>query len=346
MKYKKTVCIMAICDEETSPGVFYKYVALSSTPNDAFDITLKAYEPTSKIKYLNIVYDSLFCQYDIVMFRSNLQLSPLLCIIFFILKIKGIRVICEVPTPYYSHLKTTKNVFHILSYYFFAPILFFLCDNVVEYGNEGGFLKYFALKTKILANGIIVNDLNMKQESNVIKNKLNIVGAATLASWHGWDDVLQAISNVKEQGGVEVIFHVIGDGPEKNNLMALAETLNVKKNVIFYGMQSRTAVQSIYNLCQLGVGTFKWNEIALTEASPLKYREYTSVGLPFVYSTYDADYDNTNVAIMINEHDVTNDLTQKLLEIIHNNNLPTPIECRQYAYEKLDFSNKIDDLFT
>ena len=345
MTKNKSALIVAVCDMDLSPGVFYKYDGLSKSGDGILDISFKAYKSRTKFKYLRMFYDAFGYDQNIVMFRSNLQFSPLLCIIFLILKLKRARVICEVPTPYYSHLKTTHSIYGQLCYYFFVPIMFLLCEKIVGYASEGGYLSCFSRKMRLIGNGISVNGLDLKSNSNVIGDNLNIVGAATIASWHGWDYVIHAISQIKRTTGVDVIFHVVGDGPEKKNLTALAEKLGIMSNVIFYGMQSRDMVQSIYSICQLGVGTFNWKQIAIKEASPLKYREYSAVGLPFLYSTFDPDYDDTDVAFLIGEDDLVVDLADKLLKIIRNNNLPTPIMCREYAYKKLDFTKKINDIF-
>lgn len=343
---KKSVVVIAVCDQDTSPGVYFKYNGMSNSSSEFFDISFKAYNPINRFKYVRLLYDSVWLRHDVALFRSNLQLSPLLCIIFLVLKLKRVQVICEVPTPYYSHLRTKKTAFSYVLYFIFIPIMFALCDKIIEYGSEGGFLKFFSRKIKIFGNGINVNSLDIKQNSNTIQGRLNIVGAATIASWHGWDYVLHAISRLKRLKSIDVIFHVVGDGPENCNLASLAEQLDIRENVIFHGMQSREMVQSIYNICQLGVGTFRWKQIGIKEASPLKYREYSAVGLPFIYTTFDPDYTDTDVAIMIDEDNVIDDLTEKLLVIIQNNNLPTPITCRKYALEKIDFSRKVNDLFS
>jgi glycosyltransferase involved in cell wall biosynthesis len=345
MTKTKSALIVAVCDVDSSPGVFYKYEGLSKAGNDYLNISFKAYQAGKKFNYLRMLFDAFRYEEKIIMFRSNLQFSPLLCIIFLILKFKSARVICEVPTPYYSHLKTTHSIFGQFCYYFFAPIMFLLCEKIVGYANEGGYLGCFSRKMRLIGNGISVNSLDLKSNNNVIVDNLNIVGAATIASWHGWDYVIHAISQIKRTTGVNIIFHIIGDGPEKKNLTALAEKLGILSNVIFYGMQSRDMVQSIYNICQLGIGSFNWKQIAINEASPLKYREYSAVGLPFLYSTFDPDYDEADVAFLIGEDDLVGNLANKLLKIIRNNNLPTPTMCRQYAYKQLDFTNKINDIF-
>ena len=190
-----------------------------------------------------------------------------------------------------------------------------------------------------------MNSIDLKNNDNVIRDNLNLVGAATIASWHGWDYVILAISQIKVTSGIDVIFHIVGDGPEKKNLTALAEKLGIMSNVIFYGMQQRVMVQTIYSMCQLGVGTFNWKQIEIKEASPLKYREYSAVGLPFLYSTFDPDYDDSDVAFLIDQDNLVVDLADKILEIIRINNLPTPIMCREYALKKLDFSKKINAIF-
>ena len=345
MVKNKSALIVAVCDVDSSPGVFYKYDGIARSSNDSFNISLKSYKPGYKLKYLKILLDSFSYNTDIVLFRSNLQFSPLLCFIFLVLKLKSIRVICEVPTPYYSHLKTTKSIFDRICYYFFIPIMFLLCNKIVCYAEEKGYLNFFSKKMKLLGNGILVRDMEVKTHSNTINENLNIVGAATIASWHGWEYVIRARAKIKLATGMNVIFHVIGDGPEKNNLIKLSETLNIESNIIFYGMKPRRLVHSIYNICQLGVGTFNWKQLEITEASPLKYREYSSVGLPFLYSTLDPDYENTDVAFLIDEDDPVANIKDQLLKIIKSNNLPSPKECNEYALQNLDFSKKLNDLF-
>ena len=210
MVKNKSALIVAVCDVDSSPGVFYKYDGIARSSNDSFNISLKSYKPGYKLKYLKILLDSFSYNTDIVLFRSNLQFSPLLCFIFLVLKLKSIRVICEVPTPYYSHLKTTKSIFDRICYYFFIPIMFLLCNKIVCYAEEKGYLNFFSKKMKLLGNGILVRDMEVKTHSNTINENLNIVGAATIASWHGWEYVIRARAKIKLATGMNVIFHVIG----------------------------------------------------------------------------------------------------------------------------------------
>ena len=48
---------------------------------------------------------------------------------------------------------------------------------------------------------------------------------------------------------------------------------------------------------------------------------------------------------MVDEYDLVEDLVDKLLEIIENNDLPTPTMCREYAHRKLDFTTKKNEIF-
>ena len=345
MGSKKSVLVVAVCDEITSPGVFFKYQDLASSGNDEIDISFKNYQFFRKLNYLTMFFDAYFYPQKTIMYRCNLQLTPFLIFIFVLLKLRRKRIICEVPTPFYSHLKTTNNLINQVFYFFTAPIVFWLSDKVITYANEGGFLALFAGKMELIGNGISVTGVPLKGTDNKINGSLDICGAATIASWHGWDLVIRAIAKITAAKKFDVVFHVVGDGPEKSNLMELADELGVSKNIIFYGMLNRKNVFEIYSLCQLAVGTFNWSEISVFEASPLKYREYSCAGLPFLYSTFDPDYHESDVATMISGDDMVDCLVQHILKIIEKNSLPCPEECRNYAYAHLDFSKKIDVIF-
>lgn len=343
---KQSAIIIAVCDLESSPGVFYKYDGISKSSNNKIDIVFRSHKFSSKWHYLSLIYDSIFLREDVVMYRSNLQFTGLLCVAFLILKIKGKKVICEVPTPFYSHLKTSRKVLDRVWYFLTAPLLFMLSTKVLCYAKEGGYLKVFDSRMQLVGNGIVVNDLSLKACDNVIRDTLNIVGVATIAIWHGWDQVLYAISKIPSDLKKGLVFHVVGDGPEKEKLVALSSNLGITQNVIFYGMLPREKIIEIYDISQLAVGTLNWKGISVKEASPLKYREYSSVGLPFLYSTYDPDYVNTDVAILIDDGNVANSLEENIIKIIDKNLLPSPTQCRQYAVENLDYSRKIIEIFS
>ena len=274
-----------------------------------------------------------------------MQILPVLILSIVLIRIFGKVVIVEVPTPYSSHLKHEvissgffRNVSNYLIYLIFAPLAYILPNRVIFYAYENGWLSKLSSNLKLYGNGIDVKAIKMKSSSNKIDGSLSLVGVATIARWHGWEIVLNVISELKIEG-YRILFHLVGDGPEKNNLQNLAERLKIQDQVIFHGMLNSNQLENIYENSQLGVGTLDWNSIGVSEASPLKYREYLSAGLPFFYDTFDPDFSETNL-VSFRVKGKQNEIKKLLKDIMKKNNLPTPSYCRTFAEEKLDFSEK------
>ncbi len=93
--------------------------------------------------------------------------------------------------------------------------------------------------------------------------------------WHGLEEVIDLISAYPE---IQLV--VVGPYPEKPH-----------ESILWLGKHNQATVLSLYAECDFGIGSFRYDMIGLTEASPLKTREYLFQGLPVLINYYDCAQD-------------------------------------------------------
>jgi glycosyltransferase involved in cell wall biosynthesis len=281
--------------------------------------------------------------------RYNNSRNFFLFILIILLKLKGKKVILEIPTPIINYCKEIilsnssrfRKSFILVSTYLLGPIPFFFPDLIIQYAEEGYYFKLLTRKNLLLGNGIDVESYILKNsQSNRFKNfkVYNIVVIANLAPWHGIDLLLKALSLLK----FKFHLHIIGDGPEKNKLELLATNLNLQDSITFHGKLSREKYLLILEKAHLGIGSLNWNIIDVKISSALKLREYVSAGLPVIFSSFDPDLSGETNCIEV-KCDV-----QSILEalIISHNRSSEFLPEEQYALakNKLDMLIKVDNI--
>jgi len=106
-----------------------------------------------------------------------------------------------------------------------------------------------------------------------------VVGfAGSLKAWHGVDVLLRAA--VRLDADVRVL--IVGDGPERSKLEALAGELRIADRVVFTGAVPHHAVPE--HLAAMTVGAAPYVLQTDFYFSPLKLVEYLAAGLPVVAS--------------------------------------------------------------
>lgn len=324
---------------ENSPGIHGKYVGLKNAANRN-GYLCELYEHTNSIKsYLYVFKRLLKTKKELTWIRYNLEKSPFILLYATILYLKKERLIIEIPTAFSAHLHINNSFWAKFCYYFFAPLVFLLTDKINIYSKEKGFLKYFNKKQHLVGNGIDIDRIIPKESSNSTREGVNLVVVATLATWHGIDLLIKALAKIKN----EVVFklHVVGDGPEYENLVKLSIDYEINKNVVFHGMIKSEELQFIYNNCNIAVGTLNWKSIDITESSPIKNREYSMAGLPFFYEGYDVDFDKSDVAFRLPGVNLVNEISEFILSVYEKDYLPSPMDCNRFAVKNLTYDKKL-----
>ena len=109
--------------------------------------------------------------------------------------------------------------------------------------------------------------------------KARVIGfAGSLKAWHGVDLLLRAAAHIE----ADVRVLIVGNGPERGKLEALAGDLHIADRVVFTGAVPHHAVPE--HLAAMTVAAAPYRRQSDFYFSPLKIVEYLAAGLPVVAS--------------------------------------------------------------
>ena len=123
----------------------------------------------------------------------------------------------------------------------------------------------------VIANGIDVSEYPFFSKTNNVRPSLVFIGSPN-QSWHGLDKIEKMAEHFSSYD-----FFIIGtEGPDT-------------ENICYLGYLSKKKATEIIKRCDIGIGTLSLYKAGLTEASPLKTRQYLACGLPVIYAYKDTD---------------------------------------------------------
>ncbi|MDQ3555148.1 MAG: glycosyltransferase family 4 protein, partial [Chloroflexota bacterium] len=107
-----------------------------------------------------------------------------------------------------------------------------------------------------------------------------VVGfVGTLKPWHDVAALLHAVALLRK-AGTDVSLLLVGDGPERSALEALAVELHLSRDVVFAGAVPHEGVVDLLSVMDVAVAPYREQEGFYF--SPLKLFEYLAAGLPVV----------------------------------------------------------------
>jgi hypothetical protein len=254
-------------------------------------------------------------------------------------KKRGLKIFLEVATYPYD-----KEIGGLTIYIdnFFKRFLHKYIDNVITYSDHK---TIFGVQTIKIANGIDLDFIKVP-EYNKDSDVINLIGVASVSKWHGFDRVIKSLAEYYNNNvnNKEVFFHIVGDGPELENLKVLTKQLNLVKYIIFHGFKSGEELDEIFNKCDIGIGSLGMYRIGLKNGYTLKLREYCARGLPFVYGYFDNDFADFKYSITVSNDNKVIDI-KKVIDFyssIRNKNYVN--EMREYAKVKLSWDAKMQSV--
>ena len=211
-------------------------------------------------------------------FISNINYTNILCALF-IEKKPNLKLIAIERTPFQEleiYFNTIdfikKNIIKILIYFFYNKFDKIICNS--RYISNYLRKKYKLKSTTIHPPSLISN--KKKQILNKYKfdgKKLNISSICRLSKEKAIQDILYALKYLKQK---EINLNIIGDGPEKENLINLTKKLNLNKNVKFYGYKNE-----IFNILKK---THLYINSSYFEGFPNSVVEAAISGIPIISS--------------------------------------------------------------
>lgn len=194
----------------------------------------------------------------------------------------GLKIIIEIATyPYEQEYKRIIDLPVLLIDKIYRKKLKEYVDLIVECGSIER--EIWGIPAVEITNGINVKKYKPKVYTEC-KSEFHILGVAALADYHGYDRIIKGMKlYYSNNTDYKVIFHIVGDGEEKDNLIRMVKQMNLQEYVIFHGYQSGNELQAIYNQCDIAIGAIATHRaFDFERISPLKTREYCSIGIPFL----------------------------------------------------------------
>lgn len=350
MNYK-SLGYFALVNKDKSPGVIKKIenTVVAAQQNG---LEAQSYVMSTSLKGVFSFFKSLICsKSQVVMIRFSDLVFPLVFFVMIWLRIRGKKVIVDVPTPRVTGLREMDTMVRnpIKRYirksisYISASWVLMPANLIIQYASEG---KWFSQglrnKTHKMGNGILITDNIPLIRAGWPSKTLNLIAVAQLANWHGYDRMIMALAELKNKClPHEVTFTIVGDGEALPFLKAVAKNLNLD-NINFTGRLMGDDLDKAFENSHVGVASLGLYRICLNEASVLKTREYMSRGLPVIVAGKDPDFDcECSFRVEVNNSEEINSIVNalenlpKLLDKINCNNI------RKYALDNLTLEKKL-----
>ena len=184
-------------------------------------------------------------------------------------------------------------------------------------------------KVVFIPNGVDAEKLRPTKSVSQMKDKLKIknqkvlLSVCGLAERKGLDRVIKALSNVVKKEP-NIVYLIVGNGSEKENLVNLANKLGIKDKVVFIDHVPDGELANYYNVCDIFLlmsRTIK--EKAAVEGFGIVYIEASFLGKPVIGGksggTSDAIEDG-NTGFLIEPNNVR-ELERKIILLLKNKSL-------------------------
>ena len=244
--------------------------------------------------------------YDFVYVRNCNGLKTL-NIIKLLLSIKAKKVVYEIPTfPYWGEISSFKSR---LEYIFKKYTLKFFVDEIVYIGKYHK-SKIWSVKSREITN--CISEPREKYpliESTLEGAKVNIVGVASQAVWHGYDRLIKGLIGKNYDC---VNFHIVGHGPAMKELQNLVTKNNLQNSVIFHGKLEGEELYSLLSKMDCGIDSLGRHRVGIKYNSSLKAKEYLSFGLPVVMSHIDSSIIQNDFVLKVKDDESNIDINEIL----------------------------------
>ncbi len=229
-----------------------------------------------------------------VYIRSDHNTTPFLIHLLARFKSAGKKVVMEIPTYPYDHEYKGLSLGYQKIIYMDKCLRNIMARYIDKFVTFSDHKEIFGRPTIRIANGVDFTAIPLKEmsEENQI---INLIAVATIHPWHGFDRAISGMINYKEkQKDKRVVLHIVGEGvPEVvDKYKKLAKDNDLGNDVIFHGPLFGDALNDVFNISHMGIGSLARHRSGITHLRSLKNREYAARGIPFVYSEIDEDFEN------------------------------------------------------
>ena len=339
-----------------SHGVRRKYEGYRHALSHGNEVELITNEKMTINQYFIILNKLINQQFDWFVYRHTGWNNILIIPILLVCKLRGVKITSEIPTPIHvgflemwNNDAKSKSLIYYLFNLFSMPLVNALSNNILTYSVDS---KIFSLlsggKNRLIGNGVNYKKVDFPFQDNVNVNSLNIIAVGHLASWHGFDRIINSISDFKAKNSNIIInLNIVGDGPDLKRLINLTERLSASDFIKFHGEKTGKELEDMYLNSDMAVSSLAGFRKSLFISSEIKSREYCLYGLPFVLASKDPDFYNCDFVINVENSDSEirfEDILSEYINIRSNGFGKESIH--SYAKEKLTFEAKKKEIIS
>ena len=203
-----------------------------------------------------------------------------------------IKRIIEFPTyPYYEELNLAERESN-----------HYLVSKVIKYSDfvfsPSPVDRIFNMDVHHFTNDIFEKPSEL-QIKNYNKKKIRFLVIANIQIWHGFDRILKGLHSYLAKNSTNITIDLYGHGDELDNVMYLTNKLSLDEKVRFHKFTNFDFFKRNVNKWDFGISSLGLHRIKINDASPLKSRDYLSIGLPFVTTFNDKNFDNYDFAFQV-----------------------------------------------
>ena len=141
----------------------------------------------------------------------------------------------------------------------------------------------FGLPVLRFVNGIDVESISKRVPVETNGNEIHLCAVAMFKEWHGYERIIEGMKVYYHNGGKRnLIIHFVGDGNETKLYKEQIKLCALDDHFIFHGFLEGEALDEVYNISTLALGSFGMYKIGIHESSNLKSRESVARGIPSV----------------------------------------------------------------
>ncbi len=223
------------------------------------------------------------------------------------LKKNGSKIVVEIPTYPYDKERLSGLSWWLL--YFLDKVYRNRMNKYVNiiatYSQDE---KIFGIKTIQIHNGIDFESITMRKTKKCV-DEIHMIAVAGLAKWHGYDRLLKGLGEYYQSDGTrKVFFHIVGDGPVKEEYEEIVNQYQLQKYVIFEGVRRGKELDKIYDICDIGIEVLAAFRKEVFLSSSLKSREYAAKGLPFITASKSDVFEGQGFVLKVPENESNIDI--------------------------------------
>jgi glycosyltransferase involved in cell wall biosynthesis len=196
-----------------------------------------------------------------------------------------------------------------------------------------------------ISNGVDVNQIPVRM--NRLDNKcIEILCLASFCRWHGYDRLIEGVRRYK--GNDRILVHMVGTGPELNRYQNMVKEYHLDESFKFWGRLESDDYRQIVESCHIAIGALGLHRMDLHITASLKNREYCAMGIPFIYSGKDTDFNKDEkflLSVLANDEPLEMPIILGFAKRVYRDGDPGPA-MRRFAENHLASDAKISVLLS